>query len=359
MSIRNTAAVAALGMLCLARPCLADTEVLDPGSIEPLKPHAVVKADSMLITDELTTRFGLWDRNAAWQATGSDDRERTASYLRQIPYPHVRFERTDKSGPLSGYGPGVEQVFAYRHEWVSDSPDSTKRIVWRWEPPAGIKRQYPAWVGLSGRERYWFLCLYPQPSEGRWKSDPVVLCFDSTSGLKWRTALPVVSDPGIALADVGKYHRGYFSSSPDLRGHVGSTPDGGRVVALVYPYPDRDMTWMYVLDGDGAIVRALAIPDREGVASPAARSGHILRCGGEGSFVVVFRHKASRTDEDGKVRYETDHESYLIDRDGSFLRKFVDEEGRVVRISMSGERYALAGRPGKDGGWEHLIYKLP
>ncbi len=75
--------------------------------------------------------------------------------------------------------------------------------------------------------------------------------------------------------------------------------------------------------------------------------------------VFAFRHKASRTDEDGKVRYRTDHESCLIDRDGNFLRKFVDEEGRPVLIRMSGERHAVAGRPGKNGGWEHLIYKLP
>jgi len=334
--------------------------LLDPGSIEALRPATIVRASDLSLPETAADRFGLHFVDDSFSVSGTTAAERNASHLMHAPFPSVTFERTDKSGPLDGYRAGVESVFAYRYEWVSDSPEMTKRVVWRWEPLEDIKMRHPAWAGRGGKERYWFLCLYPQPSEGRWKSDPVVLCFDSTSGMKWRTALPVVSDPGVPLADVGKYHRGYFSPSPNLRGHVGSTPDGERVVALVYPYPDRDMTWMYVLDGDGAIVRALAIPDREGLSSGAtARSGDILRTGGKGSFIVVVRHKASRTDEDGKVRYETDHESYLVDRDGNFLRKFVDEEGRPVKIIMSGERYALAGRPGKNGGWEHLIYKLP
>lgn len=73
-----------------------------------------------------------------------------------------------------------------------------------------------------------------------------------------------------------------------------------------------------------------------------------------------FRHhKVVPAEADGVVRHETERESYLIDRDGNFLRKFVDEDGRPVWISRSGERYALGGRPGKNGGREHLIYKLP
>jgi len=358
VSMRNIAAVAAVGGLCLSGPCLGDAELLDPGNTEPLKPHLTVTGPDYIVPTSLAREFGVWRPEPLWQSGGSSNAERRAAYLRQVPYPQVSFERTDKNGPLSGYGPGVEQVFAYRYEWAADSPERTKRVVWRWEPPEDIKKRYPAWAGRSGKDRYWFLCLYPPPSEGRWKADPVVLCFDSTSGMKWRTALPVVSDPGLHHRVADQDRHPFFSPSPNVRGHIGSTPDGERVVALLYPYQNRDLAWVFVLNAEGAAIRTLVLPDREGVAAPTDY-GDVLRTGGKGAFILSFRYPVPVDAEKPEGGLRSVYESYLVDRDGNFLRKFVDEEGRPVKISTSGERYALAGRPGKNGGWEHLIYELP
>lgn len=218
-----------------------------------------------LVSTAFEREYSLRGMEPLWRSGTGAASERREAYLRDVPYPFVTFARIDKSGPISGYSPGLEAVWGYRHEFASDTPEVEKRVLWRWEPPDDIRMRYPAWAGRRGKERHWFLCLYTPPSERGWEYDPVILCFDAASGLRWRVPLPVVSEPGIDLPPVAKEHRAHFRPSPDVRVHIGSTPDGERVVALVYPYPDRDMTWMYILDGYGRVTRSLVVPDRHGV----------------------------------------------------------------------------------------------
>jgi hypothetical protein len=161
--------------------------------------------------------------------------------------------------------------------------------------------------------------------------------------LKWRTTLPVVSNPGMALPPQGLGQRARFSPSPDLRVKMGAAPDGQRVVAMVYPCPDRDMTWVYVLDGHGEIVQSVAVKDRDPAGANVPGGGQILKAGGQGAFILSFRHAVPVDSEKPQGGSHTVHESCLVDRDGNFIRKFVDEQGRPV----------------KNGGREHLIYRLP
>jgi hypothetical protein len=338
-----------------------DVQTLDPGGTDVLKPVSVYRDRTHLLSDNTVARYGLAKNESLFLIR--DDEEPNASYRRQVPFPQITFTRTEPFNLETGYsGPGVGPVTAFRREWSGRLPGGglsagDRRVVWTWQPPPDIRKSYPAWAYRSGKERYAAICLYPPEYPPAWKRDPAVFYFDSLKGLQWQTALPVVTNPGVNLGGPAGDPSGPLHCGDEQRVQLGITPDGERVIALVFPYPDRNTTWLYIIDGDGAIVHSVVLPERMGVVSDTSfRAGHILRAGQ--GFILNFVHKLPAPVE-GLPDPNSERESYLVDRDGKFLCRFVDEDGRAVRISRAGEHYAAGWVARKDGTFDHLIYRLP
>jgi hypothetical protein len=249
-----------------ARP--GDAQTLDPGGTEALKPVTVYRDRTYLLTADISKRYGLTHSSTGYGFTAWEDPN--AAYRQQMPFPQIIFTRTENYVKVwSSYGPGVESVTGYRLHWPWPVPEGAgiqpeqREVLWTWQPPPDIRKSYPAWAYRSGKERYAAICLYPPDYAPGWKRDPIVFYFDSLKGLQWQTALPVVTNPGIDTGGPASDSDSFLHSGEDTRIHLGITPDGERVIALVYPYPERRMTWLYVLDRDGAIVHSVVLLDRK------------------------------------------------------------------------------------------------
>lgn len=332
---------------------------VDLSGIPALRPCEVVVTKDREPPDDVAKRYGVHYTDLyrfhmpGRYATGLDPKARNA-------FPLMRCNMVLTGSPESGF----VGVTAFRRHWTGKGMDYDEHVVWEWKPPRHMRFSWAAWAGethdplaTGDAERYWYLCLYPMGDDHTWPWDPVLLCFDRVSGLRWTVSLPIATKPGERGYEYDPMSPTRLNPAATLRGIVGCTPEGDRVIVMLYPYPNRNATWLYTVDGDGHILRRQVIQGLQG-AQFLIRDTIPRRGDGRG-FVINLRRYVVSDREKRPPEVVQRHESFLTDRDGNLVRRIVNSRGEPSYIHACGDRYAIGCRYVKDVGWEHRIYRLP
>jgi hypothetical protein len=349
-SVVGLAVLAAMAVI-LAKRAYGDIVTVNPEAVPAIAPLSIHVASSYILPDALRKQFGLVEKSAGFNGILGENPN--PSYQKTFPFPSMTYERTRPFQLYTSFGPGIKAVLAYRYHWPwpppnpNSLPPEEKVVLWRWNVPEALIESYPAWVCRYGIERYAALCLY-SPARPLWKRDPIVFYFDGLSGLLWQTELSVSATP---LPPVnGKI----LDVREDQCVFLGMTSDGARILALVNPKPDCNCCLLFVLNDRGEIPRTLLIPDRIGIGE----SWDIKHSTLGTRFLLRMDHIIPLKPEEGKGRYRREGETYLVDREGNLLGRFVDETGHSVDVAHLGDAYAAGEQPA-DGKHRHLIYRLP
>ncbi|MCC6730932.1 MAG: hypothetical protein IT208_16515 [Chthonomonadales bacterium] len=241
---------------------------------------------------------------------------------------------------------GVE---AHRREY-SPRPDGTKgwpvytdRLVWRWDAPKELRLAYPRWTSRVFRERYAALCgVMP-----RWDIEPRLWLFDAaTPGPRWETTVPFYANYQTYCARTGHpFRTTSWGGSPTV--YPGVAHDGSRVLVWA-GYSDPRVSFLFVYDDTGNPLRTVEAPGYW--AWP--RDGGVIRA----PTAPLFALRAQRRDE--AAPGGTLDEWFLVNGEGDFLGRFVDDAGRPVAPEQLTNTHAYAERTEADGTCTEFIIRL-
>jgi len=130
---------------------------------------------------------------------------------------------------------------------------------------------------------------------------------------------------------------------------------------MVYPKPDRNVSLLFIYDGEGTLRRTLVFPDRLGTASDSGGlTGFIKRTPSGNRFMLRFHHRVFPNERNNSASTD-EWESYLMDGGGNLLGRYVDEEERAVEVSQvsDNDTYAFGVKALSDGTYKHYLFKLP
>jgi len=173
-----------------------DMVILDVTTFPVISPESASIETTRDLPMETRQRLGFVER--AEVVSYGPGENPNLIYQKAMPFPEMRFIRTEPFQVTREYGPGVEAVEAYRWRWPWPPPDPNsipqeERVVsWRWKVPESLQESYPAWANRLGKERYAVLCLYPA-NRPAWEHDPMLFYFDALSGLRWQATVPVIA----------------------------------------------------------------------------------------------------------------------------------------------------------------------
>ena len=321
---------------------------LDLASAPIVVPAAIQTADNHKTLQTLRSQFGIIEPIQGFHVSFAKDPNLT--YKQACPFPEIKLESMFPSSPNRAHVTtlGVHRVMATVRYWIwpprdqKTALDPVWQTVWQWDVPKSLQTQWFSEAHGSGADRYWALCLYP-PQDAKIPSTPVepqLFYFDTQNGLKWHAAIPASTI--LSTAPVVPV------SSVRLRSvKLGITADGSRVLALL-SYPEKDISLLYVFDGNGKLLKTSQF-----VGYTAQESGspswQFLRSSNGKSHVLVLQH-----------HFDTSTDTpFLVDADGNIVTRFANDEGKPVQIIQVTDKYAVAQRLRSDGSFLHCIYQLP
>lgn len=319
--------------------------VADVASVPVLKPTLVLNTPYNKLEKEL--KLELKSDTFSWSLR--DDPETVnEAYRREHPLPEMFCVPLVRGlGEFSIESFGVEAVQGFRSRWTRGENGLKEESLeaWRWRAPQALQRSVTTWVCHSRKDAHAALVLSPLKGEDR---DPLLLCFDALSGLRWRAEVPLLN--ALKEAPVpGPLDRKKLGS---YEAHLGITADGSRLLVSIplfdrYDNSDLNLSVLFVYDGSGALRRTLFFPGRR--ATDTGVGGRILRAPQGSRFLLSFYNSA--------LPPLYTRETYLIDGEGNLLYRFVDEQGRDVTVTRVSEDEKSAY--GAFGWNKHYIYTLP
>jgi hypothetical protein len=319
---------------------------IDLSTVQIVRPFAVADPHNPRSMQMLREQFGIPAQTQGYATHMSENPN--LAYKKAYPFPEIEREGLVPSEPngLDVTHAGLRQVTATTRYWVWPPRDRATALtpvvqtLWHWDVPAPLQKLWISAAHGKGTDRYWALCLYPA-MDAKTPAIPVethLFYFDTLHGLKWQTTIPVRQMlPAASPAD--------SYGSPYVQ--LGITSDGNRLLALV-SRPDKNMSLLYVFDGQGKLLRMTPFPSYTAQQS-GLPSWQLLRSSTGQTHVIVLRYNF---DSNKDV-------SLLVDAEGNIVTRFEDEAGRAVHIRQVTNKYAVALARQADGQLEECILKLP
>lgn len=329
-----------------AEPQVTDVDVAEVQSVRPI---AVTLSEHPQDLLTLMHRYGI-ERPSDGYGIGTEE-DPNVQYKRARPFPEI--EVTGVFPPWINHNAGLTLVESTRLHWpwpspVPGLPESKRQKLWRWEVPKPLQRHWWSEARGHGADRHWALCLYDNhvSRKSPETADPQLFYFDTLTGLRWQTTIPVRA----ALMDIAALSNIYGGDAGNAKVQLGITPDGSRVLAFV-SRPDKKTSLLCVFDGSGRLLRTLRFPGYTAVGGMMylANPDQLERSPSGRTFLLSLEAGGGNVSD----------VACLLDAEGTLITRFASEEGKAIQVTVLSDKYALArsDRP-KGKSWEY-VYQLP
>jgi hypothetical protein len=290
------------------------------------------------------------EQNLLGQIRANADKDPNLIYRQRFPWPEVEpdfVRRTSYGEAIAGIVHPPSGITAYRRSfrWRFAGARSIKdleqkvEVVWHWLPPEkwGIENPVSETGRLNDRYRGAILRARKEGREG-WRY--AVVSFDAVSGERWLTPLPVWEALERLQSLTGKQVVSIWEKadtagpgrSSMLTFSFSVTRDGSRTLVLVGNPEDTAHCLLFVLDGEGVLLRTRVLPHM---------SAGIRRDYAESVFLLSLREQSViLPSQTGQVSDKS--WVFLLNSEGEVLGRFAEraDEARAPSVSLYSDEIA-------------------
>ena len=323
------------------------TVVDDLEAVKPIKPATVAYRDDHLedkdrqaLEKGLAEQYGFGSHNASFPLLGSEGID-------------------THPGPFNGEPANIEAVRAYKVGRYSydKAPDA---LLWRWAVPAALQKNKFFLSTCINSDRYAALCLIPDSAA---KTPATLYSFDSLTGLRWQTSIPVREAQLQYAKKIGVTIPKEKLVYPNIGARTGVIVayDGSRTLVATHPFPS-DATFLFVYDGEGTLLKTVVFPKCVTYANfiDSLATEGLGRAPKTNRFALTLDRILTREQRERFADQASVSETFLLSNDGDVQGRFVGEDGLPLYINRLSDTHALASVFNKEDKRNHrLLYELP